>query len=57
MGYIVSHFLFKKIIDDRQGRIWAESDGEGKGSAFIIELPTASEIKQKKEFTAFVENM
>ncbi|MGD0336355.1 MAG: ATP-binding protein [Candidatus Omnitrophota bacterium] len=42
----------KKIIERHKGRIWAESEGEGKGAAFFIELPLAldvSETEIKKE--------
>jgi len=29
----------RKTIDRHKGRIWAESEGEGKGAKFVIELP------------------
>ncbi len=32
-------FVAKKMVTDMGGRVWAESDGEGKGSRFHIELP------------------
>ncbi len=32
-------FLSGKIIDGHHGKIWVESEGEGKGSTFYIELP------------------
>ncbi len=32
-------FVAKKMITDMKGRVWAESEGEGKGSTFHIELP------------------
>ena len=32
-------YVAKMIIDDHKGRIWAESEGEGKGSTFFVELP------------------
>ena len=38
-------FVGKGMIENNGGRIWAESDGEGKGSRFIIELP----VKQSEE--------
>ena len=50
-------FIAKKIVDDHQGKLWAESEGEGKGSAFVIELPTASAVKQKKDFQELMENL
>jgi signal transduction histidine kinase len=33
-------YIAKTIIDAHGGRIWAESDGAGKGSRFVVELPT-----------------
>jgi signal transduction histidine kinase len=33
--------LVKEIIGNHHGRIWAESGGKGKGSAFIFEIPIA----------------
>jgi signal transduction histidine kinase len=38
-------YVGKGMIENNGGRIWAESDGEGKGSRFIIELP----VKQSQE--------
>lgn len=31
-------FIAKNIVEAHNGRIWAESDGEGKGSVFFVEL-------------------
>ena len=31
-------FIAKTIVDDHDGKIWAESEGEGKGSTFFVEL-------------------
>ena len=31
--------IVKHIVNKHKGRIWAESEGEGKGTTFIIELP------------------
>jgi signal transduction histidine kinase len=39
-------FLSGKIIEGHNGRIWAESKGDGKGSGFYIELPLKQKIKQ-----------
>lgn len=33
--------IAKKIVDAHSGRIWAESEGAGKGSQFYVELPEA----------------
>lgn len=33
-------FIAKQVVDAHKGKIWAESDGAGKGSRFIVELPT-----------------
>ena len=32
-------FIAKQIIEAHNGRIWAESAGENKGSQFYVELP------------------
>ncbi len=32
-------YIVKSIIEAHHGRVWAESDGAGKGSRFLIELP------------------
>lgn len=32
-------YIAKKFTEIHEGRIWVESEGEGKGSAFYIELP------------------
>jgi signal transduction histidine kinase len=32
-------FIVKEIIERHKGKIWAESEGEGKGSTFFVELP------------------
>lgn len=32
-------YVVKKIIDDHGGRVWVESGGLGRGSAFFVELP------------------
>ncbi len=32
-------YIVKNIVEAHNGKVWAESDGEGKGSRFIVELP------------------
>jgi signal transduction histidine kinase len=32
-------FIAKKIVEAHRGRIWAESEGRGKGSIFSVEVP------------------
>lgn len=32
-------YVARKIIEEHKGSIWAESEGEGKGSTFYVELP------------------
>ena len=32
-------FIAKNIVEAHHGKIWAESEGEGKGSQFYVELP------------------
>ncbi|MDX1607981.1 MAG: HAMP domain-containing sensor histidine kinase, partial [Candidatus Spechtbacterales bacterium] len=44
-------YVAKMIIEGHNGRIWAESEGEGKGSTFVVELPLTplENITQKKD--------
>lgn len=32
-------FIAKQVVEAQGGKIWAESDGQGKGSKFIAEFP------------------
>jgi signal transduction histidine kinase len=38
-GSGIGLYIAKEMIREHQGHIWAESDGEGKGSTFFIKLP------------------
>jgi signal transduction histidine kinase len=44
-GRGIGLYLSSQVIKAHNGKIWAESEGEGKGSTFYIELP----IKQEKK--------
>lgn len=44
-------YVAKSIIDQHKGKIWAESEGEGKGSRFCFSLPINSGLKE----TTFVD--
>lgn len=47
-------YIVKKIVEGHGGKVWAESEGEGKGSTFNIRIP----IKQKKsEYRAKAEQI
>jgi signal transduction histidine kinase/ActR/RegA family two-component response regulator len=37
--------LTKRLVELHDGEVWAESDGPGKGSRFIIELPVPSAVQ------------
>jgi signal transduction histidine kinase len=39
-------FIAKEIIKAHKGKIWAESEGEGKGSTFYVELPILKEYNK-----------
>jgi signal transduction histidine kinase len=41
-------FIARRIVEAHKGRLWAESEGRGKGSTFLVELPTTL---SPKDFT------
>ncbi|MCM8801160.1 MAG: HAMP domain-containing histidine kinase, partial [Candidatus Omnitrophica bacterium] len=41
--------ISRKIIQRHKGRIWAESEGVGKGAIFHIELPIANDVTEEEE--------
>lgn len=50
-------YVAKQIIEAHDGRIFAESEGKGKGSTFILELPDKIADKHKKEVTSFAQDL
>lgn len=40
-------YVAKQMVEAHKGKIWAESDGAGLGSSFIVELPIHSDISNK----------
>ncbi len=34
-------FIARKVVEAHGGKLWAESEGEGKGSTFFVEMKTA----------------
>ena len=38
-GRGIGLYLSRQVVEAHGGKIWAESEGEGKGSTFFIELP------------------
>lgn len=41
-GMGIGLYFVKRVAEDHGGRVWAESAGPGKGSAFFVELPIRS---------------
>jgi len=41
-GFGVGLYLSSQIVKAHNGKIWVESEGEGKGSVFFVELPASS---------------
>ena len=47
-------YVARQFIEMHGGKIWAESPGKGKGSAFIIQLPIKLDLKLMKEKTKII---
>lgn len=46
-------YVAKQYVEAHHGRIWAESEGKGKGSQFYVEMPTATEeLRQELQKSA-----
>jgi len=43
-------YIAKRIVDDHKGEIWAESEGEGKGSTFFVTLPITNHYEYTNKF-------
>jgi signal transduction histidine kinase len=41
LGSGIGLYLAKKFVEGHKGRIWVESEGEGRGTQFFIQLPEA----------------
>src|SRR3989344_107992 len=48
-GMGVGLYFVKRNVDDHKGRIWAESDGLGKGSTFFVELSIRYDFQDENE--------
>lgn len=38
-GMGIGLYFVRRVVEDHKGRVWAESEGENKGSTFFVELP------------------
>ena len=38
-GMGIGLYFVKRVVEDHKGKVWAESEGAGKGSTFFVELP------------------
>ena len=51
-GRGIGLYVTNSIIKAHDGRIWAESEGRGKGTEFVIELELGKKEKSEKKITA-----
>lgn len=47
-------YISRALVEMHHGRIWVESEGEGKGSTFYFSLPTIESEEQEKKLDAEV---
>jgi len=40
-------YIIKRVVQRHNGKIWAESEGKGKGATFFVELPVAKDITEE----------
>lgn len=38
-GMGIGLYFVKRVVEDHGGKVWADSEGVGKGSSFVVELP------------------
>jgi signal transduction histidine kinase len=53
-GAGIGLYVAKQFIEMHGGKIWAESEGKGKGSTFTIQLPTKLDLKLVEEKTRII---
>jgi len=41
-------YVAREMVEAHKGKVWAESEGKGKGSTFIVEIPTVKKSASKK---------
>ncbi|MFH1188747.1 MAG: ATP-binding protein [bacterium] len=45
-GTGIGLYIAKDVVTAHHGEVWAESEGEGKGSAFFVRLPTTETVQK-----------
>lgn len=56
-GAGIGLYVAKQFIEMHGGKIWAESEGKGKGSTFIIQLPIKLDLKAVEEKTRIIKKV